>query len=261
MAEPVLPFCAEEEKKKGDVIYEPSGRAAEYSPLALNLYDGCRHACLYCYASHVKRITHEKFSSRANVRKDILKRLESDCKKMSGDPRQILLCFTSDPYQPQGCVMDVTRDALLILEKYHMNATVLTKGGLRAAGDFDILKRNDWPFGTTLSFSSQKSASYWEPGAAWVHMRKEAIKIAHDMGVRTWVSVEPVIIPDEALAIMDELKDIVDTWKVGKINHNAELEKTLDWTKFLTDTEHVLAGKDLIIKNDLEMFRGSRPCN
>ena len=32
------------------IIYEPRGKAAEYSPLAANLYAGCGHGWLYCYA-------------------------------------------------------------------------------------------------------------------------------------------------------------------------------------------------------------------
>ena len=30
-------------------IYGPSGRAREYSSLALNLYGNCDHGCTYCY--------------------------------------------------------------------------------------------------------------------------------------------------------------------------------------------------------------------
>ena len=31
------------------LIYEPKGKAREYSPLALNVYSGgCDHACRYC---------------------------------------------------------------------------------------------------------------------------------------------------------------------------------------------------------------------
>ena len=36
-------------------IYEPQGRAREYSPLALNHYQGCDHACTYCYARSINR--------------------------------------------------------------------------------------------------------------------------------------------------------------------------------------------------------------
>ena len=31
-------------------IYTPKGPALEYAPLACNLYRGCAHGCLYCYA-------------------------------------------------------------------------------------------------------------------------------------------------------------------------------------------------------------------
>ena len=34
-----------------NVIYEPKGRAREYSELACNLYRGCTHGCRYCYAN------------------------------------------------------------------------------------------------------------------------------------------------------------------------------------------------------------------
>jgi DNA repair photolyase len=30
-------------------IYEPKGKAREYAPLALNLYESCPHGCKYCY--------------------------------------------------------------------------------------------------------------------------------------------------------------------------------------------------------------------
>lgn len=30
-------------------IYEPQGRAREYSPLALNFFRDCTHGCIYCY--------------------------------------------------------------------------------------------------------------------------------------------------------------------------------------------------------------------
>jgi hypothetical protein len=31
------------------IIYEPKGPAREYAALALNLYNGCTHGCIYCY--------------------------------------------------------------------------------------------------------------------------------------------------------------------------------------------------------------------
>ena len=36
----------------GLVIYQPSGKAAEYSPWAANFFNGCSHNCAYCYNNH-----------------------------------------------------------------------------------------------------------------------------------------------------------------------------------------------------------------
>ena len=35
------------------VIYEPKGKAREYSPYACNLYIGCSHRCQYLSLIHI----------------------------------------------------------------------------------------------------------------------------------------------------------------------------------------------------------------
>jgi hypothetical protein len=54
---------------------------------------------------------------------------------------------------------------------------------------------------------------------------------------------------------MQELKGDVDLWKVGKMNHNRELENKIDWAEFLQETEKMLAGENVYIKKDLEKYR------
>jgi len=68
------------------VIYEPRGKAREYSELAVNLYKGCSHACVYCYAPAATFCDRGKFSSPDYIqpRPDILKTLEREAQKMSG---------------------------------------------------------------------------------------------------------------------------------------------------------------------------------
>ena len=67
--------------------------------------------------------------------------------------------------------------------------------------------------------------------------------------------MEPVVDAGEALAVMREIREVVDLWKVGKLNHDKQRETAIDWQQFLRDTEVVLAGKNYIIKKDLEKFR------
>ena len=66
-----------------NVIYEPKARAAEYAPLAVNLYTGCLHSCRYCYAPDVARKKRSVFHTQVKPRKNILRLLENDCKKLA----------------------------------------------------------------------------------------------------------------------------------------------------------------------------------
>lgn len=234
------------------VIYEPKGKAGEYSPLACNLYEGCIHSCKYCYAPGVRHVKRSVFHIDNQPREDILDRLEKDCKKLRKDPREILLCFTCDPYQPFIFHSDdITRQALLILEKYEMKVTVLTKGGMRAARDFNLLKANDWSFGTTLSMVNKGMRLQWEPNAASITDRVEAIQKAHKMGIKTWVSVEPVVECGEALRAIELISPWVDHFKIGKMNYHKYIEERENWPLFLEAVEQLLSGRDYYIKQDL----------
>ena len=84
------------------IIYEPRGRAAEYAPLAVSLYRGCSHGCTYCFVPDVIHEHDREAFLNARARKDALKKLALDCKELAaaGDQREILMSFTTDPYQP-----------------------------------------------------------------------------------------------------------------------------------------------------------------
>jgi len=233
------------------VIYEPKGRAGEYSPLAVNLFKGCLHGCKYCYAPGITFTRRCDFHRNIQIRENILKRLEKDCQRMAGDPREIFLCFTTDPYQPHPALNALTREALLILEKYNMKVQILTKAGNRAQRDFHILKRNNWKFGTTLHLIQSLTRKFWEPNAASLHDRFENIKAAHEEGIYTWVSVEPVIYPSQALAVIKQLIDYVDFWRIGKINYHKYIEERIDWKRFLCEVKTLLNGRSYYIKKDL----------
>ena len=238
------------------MIYEPSGRALEYSPLACNLYTGCVHGCRYCFAPATLHKTVEEFEKPAPKR-NALERLEKSAAKLKGDPREINLCFTCDPYQ--AGVPDITRSSLLVMESHSLRATVLTKGGTLACQDFDILARNGWKFGTTITGSWQ-SARIFEPNAAPIEDRIRALKAAKKAGIFTWLSVEPVMFPEEALVMMAVLKPWVDFWKVGNINHigrcrfdeetKAQLHR-INWREFLERVTTQLSGLRYYIKKDL----------
>ena len=211
------------------VIYEPRGRAREYAHLALNLYGsigpdgkeypaGCVHGCTYCYVPDFMHIPPEIFHGDVRPRRDILNRLRKDAPKFAGTDTRVLLCFACDAYQPLPPERDVTRAAIEILREFDIPFQVLTKGGMRAARDFDLYGPKD-AFATTLTFIGKHPSRGFEPKAAAPASRIAAIRVAKHRGLRTWVSLEPVLDPVDSLAIIACTADCVDLFKIGKLNH------------------------------------------
>ena len=224
-----------------NVIYEPRGAAREYSPLAANLYSGCAHGCVYCYAPGCLRRSRGEFA-RAAPRKDVLKALEKDAAEMEGDARPVLLSFTTDPYQELERRERLTRRGIEILAARGMRIRTLTKNpALAMELDRDLLVRAKVEFGTTILFVDDAKREEWEPNAPPVGSRIEALRAAKEAGLATWVSLEPVIDPDEALALIRLISPLVDVWKVGRWNHDARAN-AIDWGAFAVKALDVLEG-------------------
>ena len=237
------------------IIYEPRGRAREYAPLSCNLYSGCEHGCSYCYAPAVARKTRANFASDVQPRTGVLKKLEADCRDCAGKSSEmppVLLCFMCDAYTPAEARYGVTREAIRLMKGAGLNIEVLTKNGPLAMRDFDLLTPQD-AHAATLTFIHDSDATKWEPGAASVAGRIKALRAAKERGIRTWVSLEPVIDPDQTLEIIKKTHAFVDKFKVGKINH---VDLDVDWRKFSLDAKHLLddLGCNYYIKKDLLAF-------
>lgn len=233
------------------VIYEPRGRAREYAPLAANLYSGCAHGCKYCYAPDVLRRSRDDFHSGIAVRRSILTELAKDARRLSGANARVLLSFTTDPYQPIEAEQRITRQAIEILHEHGLAVEVLTKGGTRASRDFDLYGPGD-AFASTLTFLDPAQSEKWEPNAALPNDRIEAIRQAHTAGITTWVSLEPVIDPEQSLEIIRQMHPYVDLFKVGKLNYHPQA-KNIDWREFGHEATSLLSrlGKRYYIKDDL----------
>lgn len=237
------------------VIYEPKGKAREYSPLALNIYEGCSHGCIYCYARMIRKKKLEQFIY-SKPRVDILSKLENDLRKWKGPKEAVLLCFMCDPYQPIDADLKLTRLAIKALNRHGFPVQILTKGGMRAARDFDILSRNQGnKFAVTLTTNDPAESRQWEPGATLPDERIESLKQAHEKGIETWVSFEPVFNPNAVYRLINATHSFVDLYKVGKLNYHSRA-KEIDWRAFRIKTENLLnsLGKKYYIKDDLRDF-------
>lgn len=241
------------------LVYEPAGRAREYAPLALNLYAGCTHGCRYCYAPAACHKNPVAFHAAATPRADLLAKLERELVRRpngpddDGDYPPVLLCFTSDPYQPLAAETGLTRGAIELLHAHNYPVHVLTKGGTRAAADFDILgERPGDAFAATLTFTDPDDSAAWEPNAAPPDDRLEALSLAHAAGITTWASLEPVLDPEQTLELIRRTHRYVDLFKVGTLNHH-EHAHTIDWPAFARRAVALLdeLGASYYLKQDL----------
>lgn len=234
------------------LIYEPKGKAREYSPLALNIYSGgCDHGCRYCYCASMQRGFGREWTGNPVPRN--LTGLEKEAVKAS---RQILLCFVGDPYCHAERTHRQTKAALAVLMYARCSVAILTKGGARCLDDLDTFR--SWPdgrikVGATLTFMSREKSLAEEPGAATPGERLSALDHLHAQGVKTWASIEPVIDAEESLTVVEASLPFVDAYKVGKLNHQ---KSAIDWRAFCVQAVQMIrgAGRKLYVKDDLRLF-------
>jgi DNA repair photolyase len=237
------------------LIYEPRGKAGEYSPLALNIYKGCAHACVYCYAPAATYRKPEDFHQKIEPRKNFITELHKDLLHFEADLRPILLCFTCDPYQLIEEELKLTRYTLKSLIDNKNKIRILTKGGLRAVRDFDIIQTGNCEFGVTLTTLDEKQSLEWEPKAALPWDRIKSLQLAKEVNIKTWVSLEPVIDPEQVYKIIESTQEVVDLYKVGKMNYHP-ISKTINWRAFGFKVKELLQSlhKNYYIKQDLLKF-------
>ncbi len=237
------------------VIYRPSGRAREFSLLAINHYRGCSHGCTYCW---VPEVTHNPdFYTKQSAKKDVLLHLRKDALRIAGTDERVLLCFSCDPYQLLNDELNLTREVLKILRANNIPFQVLTKGGMRAVPDFDLYGPYD-AFATTLTFLDEDMSREMEPGAALPENRIRAIELARQKGIETWVSLEPVIDAKQSLEIIKRTHEFVDLYKIGKLNHR---QSTINWRRFGMKAIALCRrlNTDYYVKNDLAQYLDGFP--
>lgn len=214
------------------LIYEPKGAAREYAPLALNLYDGCAHGCRYCYVPGVLRRSLDAWCDTAPRPRCTAEDIVAAAYRLRGSAGPVFLCFTCDPYPPIEAGTRLTRAAIEILNNHDLPVRILTKAGLLATRDMDLLSRHPRnEFGVTLTCRHGVASLHFEPEAALPWSRIENLRRMKAGRIRTWVSLEPVLDPAETLACIRWSARYVDKFYLGKLNHMAP-PRPVDWPAF-----------------------------
>lgn len=219
-------------------LYIPKGKAKEYGDYAVNIYAGCPHRCYYCFAPNVLHRDREAFHTNVAPRPGLVESLKAQLEREQIKDKLIHLCFTCDPY-PTDCDSSVTREVIQIIKESGNHVQILTKGC--GTTDFDLLDGNDW-YGVTYDGSNS--------GRYRPQIRLMDLRVAKSLGIRTWVSCEPVLNDVTVLNMLWEWHNVIDKVKIGKLNYH---KSNIDWKKFGQNAERLCLelGLDYYIKDSL----------
>lgn len=166
----------------------------------LNVYRGCEHGCIYCYA----RPFHEylgfsaglDFESKIMVKHKAPELLKKTLQSVKWKPQVIAMSGITDCYQPIERKLLLTRKCLSVLAEYRNPVGIITKNHL-ITRDIDILKElNEYNcVSTTISVTSldNKITELMEPRTSRPYRRLKAIEKLAEAGIPVGVNVAPII--------------------------------------------------------------------
>lgn len=167
---------------------------------SMNMYQGCEHGCIYCYA----RNTHEfwgysaglDFERRILVKKEAPLLLEKFIKRKSWKAHPIVMSGNTDCYQPAEKRYEITRKCLEVFLKYRHPVGIITKNAL-ILRDLDIMKAlakdNLIAVNISITSLSEDTRRVLEPRTATIKKRLETVKNLSEHGIPVNVMMAPII--------------------------------------------------------------------
>jgi len=179
--------------------------------------------------------TYEEWVCPAIV-ENTLDLLDKELPKYKAKIHSIHLCFTTDPFMYQ--YSDISELSYKVLKKCNdagIPCSVLTKGLLPLKlKDLSV----DNTYGITLISLDESFRRNMEPGSAPYEERIEALKVLHDAGCKTWVSIEPYPTPniiDQDFAEILKAVSFVDKIIFGRLNYNKRVTAYKGYKEFFNE--------------------------
>lgn len=178
---------------KGKAIYNPSGKAGEYSYWACNFYTGCSNGCTYCYLKKGRcaKVLGSDVPKLKKCFKDEQHALDIFAKELAVNLEELkkhglFFSFTTDPMLPE--TNNLTYLALWYAEVRGVPVKILTKRtDWIGNGTWKAFRKDITAIGFTIT-----NKNHLEAGACSNEKRFDALKTLHDAGFKTFVSLEPM---------------------------------------------------------------------
>ena len=129
------------------------------------------------------------------------------------------MTFLGDAYQPAEMSLGLTAMIARQLIGFNLPFTILTKSA-RINRDFGLLSSyRKFRLGMSFTTVNQREVNDWEPGTGLVRDRIEILRAFKNCGIKTWVSLEPVMSVKSTIKVIDTIHPYVDLFKIGALNH------------------------------------------
>lgn len=224
---------------KGKAIYNPSGKAGEYSYWACNFYVGCSNGCQYCYLKKGigkavlggdKPTLKKCFRNDQHAIDVFFKELydpATEAPKADIKKHGLFFTFSSDPCLPQTQTLNFA--VIKTCLQLQVPIKILTKctDWIDTEQGQQLLSnpnaRQFLAVGFTLTGHDEL-----EPNAASNAARIKAMKRIYDIGVKTFASIEPVIDCSSSYEMIAKTIGFCNLYKIGlqsgKIYKSKEIE-------------------------------------
>ena len=250
---------------RGKTIYNPSGKAGEYSYWACNFYNGCSNDCQYCYCKRGVMSSNwsnpPKLKSKLKDENHALEIFEKELMQNLPELQKhgLFFSFTTDPMLEEA--LSLTWSAINICFKNNVNVKILTKctDWLRwfkyETYSKYLLNSNkaQIAFGFTLTGHDEL-----EPNASSNAERIIAMKRLHDAGFKTWASIEPVIDLDSSWNMIESTQGFCDLYKIGLESGKEKMQNKYKLQDFISSAEN-LKGKFYFKESFLKMAEKIKP--
>jgi len=160
----------------------------------MNIYWGCNHGCIYCYA---RSNYYDKTGNFDCIRakKDALRIIRDDLKRKI-KTGVIVTGGMSDPYNSEEKENKLTRNALELINAYKFGICIITKSDLvtRDLGILqDIKEHSPASVNFSITCSDDETCRKVEPFASVTSARFKAIEHLAKNGITTGVLMDPMI--------------------------------------------------------------------
>lgn len=231
----------------GKAIYNPSGKAGEYSYWACNFYVGCSNGCEYCYCKKgilkevmgmdkpqlKKCFKHETHAFNTFIAELLKNKIEL---KKHG----IFFSFTTDPLLPE--TETLTWWAAGYAVEQGIPVKILTKctewvDKIIEFSTDEEFEKDKYYFGFTLTGHDEL-----EKGASTNVERVKAMRKLSKAGFKTWASIEPIIDFESAKECIKATFGYCDLYKIGlmagKKYDVVEGQTFVEWLNCLSDSNY-----------------------